>query len=114
MAKIKYTKNELKTQKDDLERFKRFLPTLILKKQQLQMEIHRINAQKKEKESSLESARTSIMQWVDVFGEDVATVVPALLGPAVFNATGVWVDDYPITPDKVLAALGKLPENEVS
>jgi xanthine dehydrogenase molybdenum-binding subunit len=40
-------------------------------------------------------------------GEDVATVVPALLGPAVYNATGVWVDDYPITPDKVLGALGK-------
>ena len=41
-------------------------------------------------------------------GEDVATVVPALLGPAVYNATGVWIDDYPITPDKVLGALGKV------
>ncbi len=71
MAKIKYTKNELKGQKDDLARFRRFLPTLILKKQQLQMEIHRLDSQKKEKESSLESARSSIMKWVDVFGEDV-------------------------------------------
>ena len=41
-------------------------------------------------------------------GEDVATVVPALLGPAVHNAIGVWIDDYPITPDKVLKALGKV------
>jgi CO/xanthine dehydrogenase Mo-binding subunit len=41
-------------------------------------------------------------------GEDVATVVPALLGPAVYNAIGVWVDDYPITPGKVLEALGKI------
>jgi xanthine dehydrogenase molybdenum-binding subunit len=41
-------------------------------------------------------------------GEDVATVVPALLGPAIYNAIGVWVDDYPITPDKVLQALGKV------
>ncbi len=56
MAKIKYTKNELKGQKDDLARFRRFLPTLILKKQQLQMEIHRLDSQKEEKESSLESA----------------------------------------------------------
>jgi len=40
-------------------------------------------------------------------GEDIATVVPALLGPAVFNAIGVWVDDFPITPDKILKALGK-------
>lgn len=40
-------------------------------------------------------------------GEDVATVIPALLGPAVHNALGVWVDDFPITPAKVLKALGK-------
>jgi len=38
-------------------------------------------------------------------GEDVATVIPALLGPAVFNAIGKWIDDFPITPDKVLSAL---------
>ena len=41
-------------------------------------------------------------------GEDIGTVIPALLGPAVFNAIGVWIDDYPITPDKVLRALGKV------
>jgi CO/xanthine dehydrogenase Mo-binding subunit len=40
-------------------------------------------------------------------GEDVATVVPALLGPAVQNALGVWVEGFPITPDRVLQALGK-------
>jgi len=40
-------------------------------------------------------------------GEDIATVVPALLGPAVYNAIGIWIDDYPITPDRVLKALGK-------
>jgi CO/xanthine dehydrogenase Mo-binding subunit len=40
-------------------------------------------------------------------GEDVATVVPALPGPAVHNAIGVWIDDFPITPAAVLEALGK-------
>ena len=40
-------------------------------------------------------------------GEDVATVIPALIGPAVQNALGVWVEDYPLTPDRVLKALGK-------
>ncbi len=40
-------------------------------------------------------------------GEDVATVLPALIGPAVHNALGVWIDRYPVTPDVVLAALGK-------
>ncbi|UCF92174.1 MAG: xanthine dehydrogenase family protein molybdopterin-binding subunit [Desulfobacterales bacterium] len=40
-------------------------------------------------------------------GEDCATVVPALISPAVYNAIGKWIDDFPITPDKVLKALGK-------
>ncbi len=44
--------------------------------------------------------------------EDVATVVPALLGPAVYNAIGEWIDEYPITADKVLKALGKSQERD--
>jgi CO/xanthine dehydrogenase Mo-binding subunit len=39
--------------------------------------------------------------------EDVATDVPALISPAVFNAIGKWVEVFPITPDRVLKALGK-------
>ena len=39
MAKIKLTKNELKLQRDALRRFERYLPTLQLKKQQLQLEV---------------------------------------------------------------------------
>lgn len=41
-------------------------------------------------------------------GEDVATIIPALLGPAVYNAIGIWIDDYPITPSRILKALGKI------
>ena len=40
-------------------------------------------------------------------GEVVATVTTYLLEGAVYNAIGKWVDDGPVTPDKVLAALGK-------
>jgi len=39
--------------------------------------------------------------------EDVATVVPALISPAVHNALGVWVEEFPTTPDRILKALGK-------
>ena len=39
MAKIKYTKTEQKHQQDALKQFQRFLPTLQLKKQQLQQEV---------------------------------------------------------------------------
>ncbi len=41
-------------------------------------------------------------------GESTPTIVPALFGPAVYNAIGIWIDEYPITPDKVLKALGKV------
>ena len=40
-------------------------------------------------------------------GEDVATIMPTLIGAAIHNATGKWVEGYPATPDKVLKALGK-------
>lgn len=36
MASVKLTKNELKAQKDLLKMYQRYLPTLTLKKQQLQ------------------------------------------------------------------------------
>lgn len=41
-------------------------------------------------------------------GEDVATVTTYLLSGAIHNAVGKWVDDHPITPDKVLRALNKV------
>ena len=41
MAKIKYTKTEQKHQQDSLKQFQRFLPTLQLKKQQLQGEVRK-------------------------------------------------------------------------
>lgn len=40
-------------------------------------------------------------------GEDIATVVPPLLAPAVHNALGVWVDEFPVTPAVILRTLGK-------
>lgn len=39
MSKIKFTKGELKRQRDSLKQFQHYLPTLILKKQQLQTKI---------------------------------------------------------------------------
>jgi len=36
-----------------------------------------------------------------------AATAAALLVPAVYNAIGVWIEDTPVTPDKVLKALGK-------
>jgi V/A-type H+-transporting ATPase subunit D len=71
VAKIKFTKNELKTQKDALKRFLRYLPTLMLKKQQLQMEIRKIAAQMAEFKRNRELRFTELIGWIAVFGEDV-------------------------------------------
>jgi len=70
MAKIKYTKNELKAQRDALTRFRRYLPTLQLKKQQLQMELRGLEAQIAEKRGEEEKARTDLASWVKLFSEE--------------------------------------------
>lgn len=69
MAKIKYTKNEMKAQRDALTRFTRYLPTLQLKKQQLQMELRGLDAQIEAKRGEENAARTDLASWVKLFSE---------------------------------------------
>jgi len=71
MAKIKYTKNELKKQKDNLKRFTRYLPTLELKKQQLLVEIRQIQNRIDKLTEEAERAEQEVTRWVDVFAEDI-------------------------------------------
>ncbi|MBI9100340.1 MAG: V-type ATP synthase subunit D [Spirochaetaceae bacterium] len=71
MANIKLTKNELKTQKDALKMFSRYLPTLILKKQQLQMEIRLVELRQKEVVEKRNAINEEFKSWIGVFGEDV-------------------------------------------
>ncbi len=71
MAKVKLTKNELKRQKDMLKRFERYLPTLQLKKQQLQMVIRQVEAEERRKSAEREKLYNEIMEWVEVFGENL-------------------------------------------
>lgn len=69
MIKIRLTKNELKKQKDFLKRFRRYLPMLILKKKQLQLEIIKIQKIIKTLAGEMDALRKSIISWVDVFAE---------------------------------------------
>ena len=71
MANIKLTKNEQKKQKDALKRFTRYLPTLMLKKQQLQLVIRGLEADVKAKQAERSALEGEIQSWVDVFGEEV-------------------------------------------
>jgi len=40
-------------------------------------------------------------------GESLGAVTATILAGAFYNATGKWITDFPITPDKVLKALGR-------
>ena len=72
MAKIKLTKNEQKAQKDALKMYQRYLPTLTLKKQQLQSEIRTIDAKAKEVRKARERLEEEFKVWIGVFGEEDA------------------------------------------
>ncbi len=69
MPKIKLTKNELKHQRDALKRFERYLPTLQLKKQQLQLEMQRAHG-------ALDQLRQEEVQSLDDVGEWVHLLDP--------------------------------------
>lgn len=77
MAKIKYTKTELKAQKDALRRFERFLPMLQLKKQQLQAEIQNVSVAILEKEMQERQARDGLARWAKMLSEpaDLETLI---------------------------------------
>ena len=72
MAKIKLTKNEQKVQKDALKMYNRYLPTLLLKKQQLQTEIRSIDAKAKKVRASRIALEKEFNEWIAVFGEEDA------------------------------------------
>jgi V/A-type H+-transporting ATPase subunit D len=69
LAKIKLTKNELKKQKDSLKMYQRYLPTLMLKKQQLQAEIRNTELRIRELTREKEQFDESFKVWLGVFGE---------------------------------------------
>ena len=72
MAKIKLTKNELKVQKDALKMYRRYLPTLTLKKQQLQAEIRTIEAKAKAVREEKNQLEKGFKDWIAVFSEKEA------------------------------------------
>ena len=69
MAKIKLTKNEQKAQKDALKMYQRYLPTLTLKKQQLQSEIRIIDEKAKSVRAEKKALEEDFERWISVFGE---------------------------------------------
>ena len=71
MARVKKTKTELKVQRDALSRFKRYLPTLELKKQQLRAEVTQMETQMEQNRVEFRRARHELDNWVKLFSEDI-------------------------------------------
>lgn len=67
---VKLTKNELKVQKDNLKQFERYLPTLQLKKQQLQSVIMQVANELEMTEKSRVNMIGDLDDWVAVFAEN--------------------------------------------
>jgi V/A-type H+-transporting ATPase subunit D len=129
---IKLTKNEQKEQKDHLKQYQRYLPTLQLKKQQLQSVIMQIKADLEKKQAEREDMIGNLDDWIAVFAEntlfDAEKQLNTLVQPdrvivTTENIAGVKlpafkeltfkdisysVDDYPLWVDTALIKLREI------
>ena len=71
MAKVKLTKNALKAERDALKRYQRYLPTLLLKKQQLQMEMRTLQDKVLAKREEEDTLRKGMVSWISLFAEPI-------------------------------------------
>jgi V/A-type H+-transporting ATPase subunit D len=98
MIKIKLTKGELKKQRDALRQYLRYLPTLQLKKQQLQMEILHRHVLEQERARALNAKMLVAADWAGLLAQDIGVnmrrwLVPSQIVTATKNVAGV---DLPV------------------
>lgn len=132
MGKIKLTKNEQKKQKDSLKQFQRYLPTLQLKKQQLQTVIRQSHAEIEELKEKQKAAVAGMDSWIAVYGENarweeersisrlvkikevrrtkgnIAGVEVPVFESLVFEDIPYDLRSYPLWVDKAIVALGEI------
>ena len=100
MAKVKLTKTALKKERDDLKQYERFLPTLQLKKQQLQMEMRECQERIASNEQREAESKEELSSWIALFGAEAETLRAAELVKVdhvetdVMNIAGVEVPRF--------------------
>lgn len=96
--KLKLTKGELKKQRDALKAYQRYLPTLQLKKQQLQMEILRQLSRLEEKAREEQLKKSGAMSWSGLLNADRDVNISQWLKPkeAVLAARNIAGVDLPV------------------
>ena len=129
---IKLTKNEQKVQKDRLKQYQRYLPTLQLKKQQLQSVIMKVKAEREQKEVERAQMIGNLDDWVAVFAENeifdeskrldhlvqpdtvicknenIAGVTIPTFQELTFKDISYDVDDYPLWVDTAIMKLREI------
>ena len=138
MAKIKLTKGELKKQRDALGQFRRYLPTLLLKKQQLQMKVFEAQTRLKEGKKGLTDCEHGVLRWVALLADPMIKktndqgelvfdirryIFPTEIRTSVENVAGVYIPvldqlvlpvceydlyETPLWVDRAIEALRKL------
>lgn len=100
MPKIKFTKSELKTQRDSLKQFTRFLPTLQLKKQQLQLEARKSQERVELNKKKEADFKKNIASWIAMFAlqDEVNRIIKYIEIEGIFtdkmNIAGVDIPVY--------------------
>jgi V/A-type H+-transporting ATPase subunit D len=89
--KLKLTRPELKHQRDALARFERYLPTLKLKQQQLQMAMRELVKQRRRCEESVEEARGRFEPYRAVLADTAGVDVRGLSEPEEVHTTSANV-----------------------
>ncbi len=129
---IKLTKNEQKVQKDHLKQYQRYLPTLQLKKQQLQSVIVGVRNELAQKEVERENMIGDLDDWIAVFAENtifdddkklenlvqpdtvivtnenIAGIKVPAFQELTFKDISYNVDDYPLWVDTALVKLREI------
>ena len=97
MPKVKLTKNELKKERDALRQYNRYLPTLQLKKQQLQMEIVKQASVVEERKAQERYRLHEVEVWAQLLSDSAVDlkgwVVPTRVHAGTRNIAGV---DIPV------------------
>lgn len=132
MATVKLTKNELKKQKDNLKQFERYLPTLQLKKQQLQMVIMKVISEIEQKQDEYKKIINGLDDWIAVFAENacfsdelkieklvkpdkvicsdtnIAGIIVPVFEELTFKEISYNVEDYPLWVDEALVRMREI------
>ncbi len=127
--KVKFTKGELKKQRDAQERFQRYLPTLQLKQQQLQLEVRNVEKLLYLKRVEIDRIKEDMSNWIGILGDKDVDLSPWVRPKRIITSTaniaGVTIPvlkqaefpkvDYdlfttPLWVDSAVAAIRKLAE----